>query len=263
MGAGRDESAASYRSPRPFPTAGLAAFPPLAAAAPHGLGDLAAATMEPGFLTAECAPLAMHRLPVLTLAALALALLAAVPARANDRGAAAAEAVAGSVPATGGSERRHPHRPRHRGGSSRRPRATAPRCVARPGAGPPAPRSTGGSYRVSLSHGKLDMGMGFDAPVGAATRTTRHLDPAGPIPATLPSLSVGLRRDTGGAAPSSLIERARAEGTTPSSTQRVGLEWKPAQSSLFVRGGVRLTGDDRITMRVKGGRVGVYMKSTF
>ena len=117
---------------------------------------------------------------------------------------------------------------------------------------------------MSLSRGKLDMGMGFEAPVGVATRTARSVDPSGPIVPTVPSLSVGLRRDTAGTPPSSLIERAGADGTTaPSSTQRVGLEWKPAQSSIFVRGGVRLTGDDRVTMRLRSGRVGVYMKSTF
>ena len=117
---------------------------------------------------------------------------------------------------------------------------------------------------MSLSRGKLDMGLGFDAPVGVATRTARSVDPAGPIVATVPSLSVGLRRDTAGPPPSSLVDRASAEGTTARRRrQRVGLEWKPAPSSIFVRGGVRLIGDDRVTMRLRSGRVGVYMKSTF
>ena len=117
---------------------------------------------------------------------------------------------------------------------------------------------------MSLSRGKLDMGLGFDAPVGVATRTARSVDPAGPIVATVPSLSVGLRRDTAGAAAEQPDRPAPApKARRPSSSQRVGLEWKPAQSSIFVRGGVRLIGDERVTMRVQGGRVGVYMKSTF
>ena len=107
--------------------------------------------------------------------------------------------------------------------------------------------------------------MGFDAPPGAATRTTRTIDPAGPVVPTQPSLSNGLRSANAGSTPNSLIARAGAsgDGATPSSTRRVGLEWKPAQSSIFVRGGVRLTGDERLTMKVRSGRVGLYMKSTF
>ena len=123
-----------------------------------------------------------------------------------------------------------------------------------------------GSYRVSLSRGKLDMGVGFDAPTHptqATSTTVRSTDPTRPIVPTVPSLSVGLRSDSAGAPPSSLISRAAGEGTVSAATRRVGLEWKPAQSSVFVRGGLRLTGDERVTMRVKGGRVGVYMKSTF
>lgn len=204
----------------------------------------------------------MNRLPTLIPAALALALLAAAPARANEPAAVSAEAVAVATPATSAAER--PAQARAEAALVVEP--TSWRETASPSR--PAKRWAtsaevdSGSYRVSLSRGNFDMGMGFDAPAGISTRTARSVDPAGPIPATLPSLSVGLRRDTG-PAPSSLIERARAEGAAPSSTQRVGLEWKPAQSSLFVRGGVRLTGDDRVTMRVKSGRVGVYMKSTF
>jgi hypothetical protein len=120
-----------------------------------------------------------------------------------------------------------------------------------------------GAYRMSVSRGMLDMGVGFEAPASLATSSPRSVDPSRPIAMAMPSLSIGLRSDGAGPAPSSLIERATAEGRAPSSTRRIGLEWKPAQSSIFVKGGVRLAGDDRITMRVKGGRVGVYMKSTF
>ena len=119
------------------------------------------------------------------------------------------------------------------------------------------------SYRVSLSRGKLDLGVGFDAPAGAGTRAVRSVDPAGPIVPALPSLSVGLRSVTAGSPLNSLIARASADGATPAATQRVGLEWKPAQSSVFVRGGLRLTGDERVTMKVRSGRVGLYMKRTF
>jgi len=121
------------------------------------------------------------------------------------------------------------------------------------------------SYRLSLSRGKLDLGVGFDAPPGPATKTARSVDPVGPIVPSLPSLSIGLRSATAGAPPNSLIERA-SDGTTPaSSTRRVGLEWKPVQSRVFVRGGlgVRLVGDDQVTMKLRAGQIGLYMKSNF
>ena len=81
----------------------------------------------------------------------------------------------------------------------------------------------------------------------------------------MPSLSVGLRSTTAGPAASSLIERAGEAAPAPSSTRRVGLEWKPVQSRVFVRGGLglRLSGDDQVTMKLRSGRVGIYMKSTF
>ena len=124
------------------------------------------------------------------------------------------------------------------------------------------------SYRVSLSRGKLDLGVGFDAPTDpmqSTSTTVRSTDPSRPIVPTVPSLSVGLRSTTAGPPASSLIERAR-DGTTPAaSTRRVGLEWKPVQSRVFVRGGLglRLSGDDQVTMKLKSGQVGIYMKSTF
>jgi hypothetical protein len=207
----------------------------------------------------------MRPLPALNLAAIALALLASSAARADDAPAeAAAEAaavtVASAVPTAPAADRAAPERaepplvidPRQHVSPSRPSKAWVTRGEV-----------DGSSYRASFSRGKLDMGVGFDAPVGFATRTARTVDPAGPIIPTVPSLSVGLRSETAGPPPSSLVSRAAGEGTSPAATRRVGLEWKPAQSSVFVRGGLRLTGDERVTMRVKGGRVGVYMKSTF
>lgn len=203
----------------------------------------------------------MRPLPALNLAAIALLLLASSPARADESPAAiTAVAVAGAAPTVPATDRAAPER-------AEPPMVIDPREYVSPSR-PSKPWITrgevdSGSYRASLSRGKLDMGVGFDAPVGVATRTARSVDPASPIIATVPSLSIGLRSDSAGPPPSSLVARATGEGTAPAATQRVGLEWKPAQSSVFVRGGLRLTGDERVTMRVKGGRVGVFMKSTF
>jgi hypothetical protein len=207
----------------------------------------------------------MRRLPSLDRAAIALLLLAssAAPA-AEPADAGTAEAspvtVASAAPTVPAAERDVAER-------AEPPLVIDPREYASPSR-PSKPWITrgevdGNSYRASVSRGRLDMGVGFDAPAGFQTRTVRSVDPASPIIPTVPSLSVGLRSDSGGAPASSLLARATAEGTAPAATRRVGLEWKPAQSSVFVRGGLRLTGDERLTMRVKGGRVGVYMKSTF
>ena len=204
----------------------------------------------------------MSRLPSLTFAGLALLWLAAAPARA-DEPVAAAPAETAAAPEAAATDR-----PASR--DAEPPLVVDPTTWREPSSpSRPAKRwSTSAeidsnSYRVSLSRGKLDLGVGFDAPAGAATRTVRGVDPAGPIVPALPSLSVGLRSVTPGSPPNSLIARASADGATPAATQRVGLEWKPAPSSVFVRGGLRLTGDDRVTMKVRSGRVGLYMKSTF
>jgi len=207
----------------------------------------------------------MRRLPLLPFAGLLPLLLAGAPVRADGPMAAApaeaavtpAEAPATDRPVAGGE-------------------AEPPLLVDTTARREPSPPSRPGkrwstraeldsnSYRVSLSRGKLDLGVGFDAPAGAATRTARSVDPAGPIVPTLPSLSIGLRSATPGPPPNSLIERA-ADGAPPSSTRRVGLEWKPVQSRVFVRGGlgVRLVGDDQVTMKLRAGQIGLYMKSSF
>jgi hypothetical protein len=218
--------------------------------------------MKPGFLAEGHS--VMNRLPFLTFAGLALLLLAAAPVRANEAVAAAPDdTVAAPAEAVAAARRA--------GELHESPLVVDTPVWREPASSSrPAKRwSTSAeldsnSYRVSLSRGKLDLGMGFDASAGVATRTARNVDPAGPIVPTLPSLSIGLRSATGGAPANSLIERANSDGAAnPSSTRRVGLEWKPAPSSVFVRGGLRLTGDDRVTMKVRSGRVGLYMKSTF
>jgi hypothetical protein len=89
---------------------------------------------------------------------------------------------------------------------------------------------------------------GACAPDRAQRRSRR------PIVPTLPSLSIGLRSVTAGPPPNSLIERA-SRRRDPGVHQRVGLEWKPAQSSVFVRGGLRSDRHARVTIGVKSGRI--------
>ena len=46
---------------------------------------------------------------------------------------------------------------------------------------------------------------------------------------------------------------------------RVGIEYKPPQSQFFLNRGLgfRLSGDDRVTMRLRKGSVGIYLKRNF
>ena len=83
----------------------------------------------------------------------------------------------------------------------------------------------------------------------------------------LPSVSLGLRTVTPSpTAASSLLERAIGTGAGPATSSSVGIEWKPVPSQLmFLRQGlgIRLGGDDRLTMQLRKGTLGIYMKRDF
>jgi len=199
----------------------------------------------------------MSRLPLLTFAGLAL-LLTAGRAPADELPVAApAEAPAVDPTASHRSESVPAVDSTWRDPASPSPSRSARRWST-------SAEVDSNSYRLSLSRGKLDLGVGFDAAPGPATTTARSVDPVRPIVPTLPSLSIGLRSATAGPPPNSLIERA-GDGVTASSTRRVGLEWKPVQSNVFVRGGLglRLVGDDQLTMKLRAGQIGLYMKGSF
>jgi hypothetical protein len=82
----------------------------------------------------------------------------------------------------------------------------------------------------------------------------------------LPALSFGLRTVSAGPAPAStLVERALAAAPATPYVSKVGIEWKPAQSQVFLNHGLgfRLSGDDKLTMRLRKGSLGLYMKRNF
>ena len=123
-----------------------------------------------------------------------------------------------------------------------------------------------GGYRMSLSRGALDFGMYFEPRVAAARSLDARFDSAAPVGAMLPALSVGLRSVSAGPAPaSSLVERALGSATGVPYESKVGIEWKPVQSQVFLNHGVgvRLSGDDRVTMRLRKGSLGLYLKRNF
>ena len=123
-----------------------------------------------------------------------------------------------------------------------------------------------GAYGSSFSRGKLDVGVRFDAPVRSARLGEAPTDPAIAYLSPAPTLSLGLR-STAGTAPaaSSLIDRATGAAIGQAAERKVGVEWKPARSRVFLnRGvGIRLDGDDRVTMRLKKGSLGLFMQTAF
>ena len=125
----------------------------------------------------------------------------------------------------------------------------------------------GGNYSWAASRGALDFGLRFDTAPRAGIVQERHFDAAGPMVSNLPSVSLGLRTVTPSpTAASSLLERAIGTGAGPATSSSVGIEWKPVPSQLmFLRQGlgIRLGGDDRLTMQLRKGTLGIYMKRDF
>jgi len=121
----------------------------------------------------------------------------------------------------------------------------------------------GHAYRLSLSRGPLDLGMSFDTATRAARPPDARIDSQGPVMATLPSLSLGLRQGSEATA-SSLLERAG--GGSHDYLSKVGIQWKPAESQVsFLREGLgmRLDSNERITMRLRKGLFSVYLQRRF
>ena len=123
---------------------------------------------------------------------------------------------------------------------------------------------SGGSYRWSLSHGALDIGLRFETPSRAGLGVDSRLDTPGAALQTLPALSLGLRSDDPPAA--SWLRRVAGFEPAPGYSRWVGVECKPAELQLMFIGqglGVCLGGDDRLSMRLKRGSLGIYFKRSF
>ena len=122
---------------------------------------------------------------------------------------------------------------------------------------------SGSDYRLSLARGALDLGLRFDLPPGTPGHHDAAQTVSGPLLQPLPAFELGLRSVSVNTPPT-LREMAGAE-TAQATVRRVGLQWKPASELVFFRQGVgvRLSGDDRVTMRLKKGLLGLYMKQDF
>jgi hypothetical protein len=151
--------------------------------------------------------------------------------------------------------------------------ALTPRAAVEAGEGPSAAgwstsyEASPATYRWSLGRGAFDFGLHVDARPLATRPLDARADSAVPLDAAAPSLSVGLRSTSIRSDPSasSLLERALGRRGGDSYERKVGIEWKPVQSRLFLGQGlgIRLDGDDRLTMRLRKGSLGIYMQGNF
>jgi hypothetical protein len=124
-------------------------------------------------------------------------------------------------------------------------------------------------YRLSLGRGALDLGVRLEPRGGAVRLPESRLAagaPVAPLVADLPALSIGLRSTSirSDAPASSLVDRTFGSGGE-SYVRKVGIEWKPAQSRIFLNQGlgIRLDGDDRVMVRLRKGSLGLYLRSNF
>ena len=124
----------------------------------------------------------------------------------------------------------------------------------------------GNSYRWSLSRGSLDFGLRFDVPANGQRSFDARPDSPGPIVSAWPSVSVGVRHGAGQSWRGTLLDRAMAASAGDTYVSKVGVEWKPAESRMnFLRDGlgIRLEGNDRMTVRLRKGVLGIYLHRKF
>jgi len=135
------------------------------------------------------------------------------------------------------------------------------------------------SRRFWITRGRTDVGIGVGAlaltaqPIGvapsAAPNTT--LETPTVLLASAPSLSVGMRYRASRQS-TVFADASGARGFGPSNGDaylgKVGVEWKPASAASrwnIAYGGIgwRLSADSRMTLRIRGGGLGLYMRSQF
>lgn len=125
---------------------------------------------------------------------------------------------------------------------------------------------TDNSYQWALSRGTLDLGLKFEARSRTGHPADAHVEAGAGFVSPLPSVSVGLQRVVAGATPAGhLVERVAGPAAGSSYVSKMGLEWKPAPSRVYLNQGLglRLGGDDRLSLRLRKGVLGIYMRRNF
>ena len=144
---------------------------------------------------------------------------------------------------------------------------------------PDSTRLSDVSHRFWVSRGRTDLGIGVGAlaltaqPLGAAPSAAPNatLDNSTILLASAPSLSVGMRFRASRES-TVFADASSTRGFGPNNGDaylgKVGVEWKPV--SLASRwnlsyGGIgwRLSADSKMTLRIRGGGLGLYVRSQF
>jgi hypothetical protein len=133
--------------------------------------------------------------------------------------------------------------------------------------GRPLSDMTGVSYRWWSGSGRSHIGFGLGT-VGFVTQ--RHDEAGGSLRGAVPTLTVGWRyRVSNEAAVYADATSARslaAEASPGLYNTKVGMEWKPAKSRFGFENrslGIQLQSGYRMSLRVKGGGLGVYFRGQF
>lgn len=128
------------------------------------------------------------------------------------------------------------------------------------------PEMAGINYRLWITQGRADVGVGLGSlgyvlPTGEGHRT---------VVGAVPTVSIGMRyRMSAQHLLFADASGARGLGGDPAATQvttKLGLEWKPARSSLgFERGalGMQLDSGMRLSLKSRRGGPALYLRNTF
>lgn len=136
--------------------------------------------------------------------------------------------------------------------------------------GRPMSELAGVNYRVWVSRGRTDMGVGLGALGYIVPRPDGRIEGPVALAGTSPTLSVGLRyRVTPDSAVYADASGAYGIGVDPNANYvntKVGMEWKPAKHALgFDHGAIGMHFDSgyRLSVKPRHGGLGVYLRGQF
>jgi hypothetical protein len=128
----------------------------------------------------------------------------------------------------------------------------------------------GVNYRVWMSHGRADVGVGLGTLGYLLPSTAGRGDGARALVGAVPTVTVGMRyrmsNEHSVFADASGARGLGAEAAGAYYNTKVGMEWKPAKSRLGLeRGAIGLQFDSgyRLSLRARSGGLAVYLRNTF
>lgn len=136
--------------------------------------------------------------------------------------------------------------------------------------GRPMSEMAGITYRVWVSRGRADMGVGLGTLGYVIPRPDGRIDGPVALSGASPTLSIGLRyRVTPRSAVFADASEAYGLGVDPNTSYvntKLGMEWKPAKHALgFERGAIGMHFDSgyRLSVKPRHGGLGVYLRGQF